>query len=43
MEYLGFWVIRDVVKHIDKKVEAMKNMTPLTSQKEVLQFISLIQ
>ena len=35
MEYLGFWVKRDGVEPINKKIEAMKNMKPPTYQKEV--------
>ena len=31
MEYLGFWVTRDGVKPIDKKMQAIGNMKPSTS------------
>ena len=31
IEYLGFWVTREGIKPIDKKVEAIKNMMPPTS------------
>ena len=41
MGYLGFWVTRDSVKPINKKVEAITNMKPPTSQK-VLSFIGVI-
>ena len=33
MEYLGFWVTCDGVKPINKKIEAISNMAPPTSQK----------
>ena len=40
MEYLGFWVTRDGVKPF-KKIEAMTNMKPPTSQKELQNFIGV--
>ena len=42
MEYLGFWVTRDGIKPINKKIEAMINMAPPTSRKEVQKFIVVI-
>ena len=33
MEYLGFWVTRDGVKPINRKIEAITNMAPPTPQK----------
>ena len=42
MEYLGFWVTCDDVKIINIKIEAITNMNPPTSQKEVRQFIGII-
>ena len=33
LEYLGFWVIHNGVKPMNKKIEAIKNMVPTTSQK----------
>ena len=42
MEYLGFWVTHDVVKPINKNIEAITNMNPPTSQKEVRQFIGVV-
>ena len=33
MEYLGFWVTRDGVKPINRKIEAITNMKPNTSRK----------
>ena len=35
MEYLGFLVIRNGVKSINKKIEEITNMNPPTFQKEV--------
>ena len=35
MEYLGFLITRDGVKLTNKKVEAIKNIKPPTSRKEV--------
>ena len=31
MEYLGFWVTRNIVKPMDRKIEAITNMKPPTS------------
>ena len=39
MEYLGFWVTRDGVKTIHKKIQEIKNIKPPTYQKELRQFI----
>ena len=33
MEYLGFWVTRDRIRPINKKVEDMVNMTPKKTSK----------
>ena len=42
MEYLGFWVTRDGVKPINKEKEAINNMKPPTSWKEVRKFIGVV-
>ena len=42
MEYLGFWVTRNGVKTINRKIEAITNIAPPTSQKEVRKFIGVI-
>ena len=42
MEYLGLWENRDGVKRMNKKIEAIPNMVPPTSQKKVRQFIGVI-
>ena len=33
MQYLGFWVTRDDVRPINRKIEAITNMVPPTSRK----------
>ena len=33
MEYLGFWVTRDDVKPINRKIEAMTNIVPSSYRK----------
>ena len=33
MKYLGFWIIQNVVKPTNKKIEAITNMKSPTSQK----------
>ena len=43
MEYLGFWVTRNGVKPIHKNIEAITNMKPPTSRKEVRQFMGLLK
>ena len=35
MEYLGFWVTRNGIRPIKKKVEAIVNMTPQKNKKQV--------
>ena len=42
MEYLGFWVTRDGVKLINRKIEKIKNTKPSTYQKEVQNFIRVM-
>ena len=42
MEYLCFLVTHDGVTNINRKIEAIANMNPPTSQKEVRKFISVI-
>ena len=43
MEYMGFWVTRTGIRPINKKVEAIVNMTPPKNQKQVHSFIGLIK
>ena len=42
MEYLGFWITCDGVKPINRNIEAITNMAPLTSLKELRKFIGVI-
>ena len=42
IEYLGFWVTRDGIKSINRKIEAITNMKPPTSWKEVRKFRGVI-
>ena len=42
MEYLGFWVTRDGVKPFNRKTEAITNMNTPNTQKEVRNFIGVI-
>ena len=43
MGYLGFWVTRNGIRPINKKVEAIVNMTPPTRQKQMREFIGLVK
>ena len=43
MKYLGFWVTRNGIRPINNKVEAIKNMPPPTSKKQVRAFIGLVK
>ena len=38
MEYLSFWVTRDVLKPVNKKIEAITNMKPPTYEKKGTKF-----
>ena len=40
MEYLGFWVTRDIIEPIDKNT-SNKKINSSTSQKELRQFIGV--
>ena len=42
MEYLGFWVTRTRIQPINKKVEAIVNMTPPKNTREVCASIGLV-
>ena len=41
-EYLGYWVTRDSIKSLPKKVDAIKNITTLRKKKKVHSFIRVI-
>ncbi|NJO52629.1 MAG: hypothetical protein HC840_28105, partial [Leptolyngbyaceae cyanobacterium RM2_2_4] len=42
VEYLGYWITRDGIQPLAKKVEAMLNIAPPTNKKELRRFIGLI-
>ena len=42
MEYLDFWVTCNGVKPINRKIEAISNMNSPTYQKEVRNFIRVL-
>ena len=42
IEYLSLWVTHYVVKPTNKKIEAIKNMNPTNSPKEVRNFIGVV-
>jgi hypothetical protein len=42
LEYLGYWITREGVKPLNKKVEAISNLAPPTNRKEVRSFIGLV-
>ena len=42
MEYLGSWLTCNGIKFVDLKMQAMKNMKPPTYQKEVHQFVGVL-
>ena len=41
-EPFGFWVSRDGVKSINRNIEAITNMKPPNSRKQVQQFIYVV-
>ena len=43
MEYLGFWVTRNVIKPINIKIEAISNIKPPTSKNRYKIYIGVIQ
>ena len=43
MEYLGFWVTHNGIRPINKKLEAIVNMTPPKNTKEVRAYIGLVK
>ena len=42
LEYLGYWITQNGVKPLSKKVEAIVNLAPLTTCKQVRRFIGLV-
>ena len=43
VEYLGYWITRKGIQPLPKKVEALKNLLPPTTKRELRQFIGLIK
>jgi hypothetical protein len=42
VEYLGYWITRKGIQPLPKKVEALKNLLPPTTKRELRRFIGLI-
>jgi len=42
IEYLGFWITRDGIQPMPKKVEAIHNMTAPTTRKQLRRFIGMV-
>ena len=42
LEYLGFWITRNGIQPLDKKVEAMRKIAPPKTKKELRGFIGLV-
>jgi hypothetical protein len=42
LEYLGYWITRQGIQPVSKKVEAIKNIAPPKTQRELRRFIGII-
>jgi hypothetical protein len=42
LEYLGYWITQEGIKPLSKKVEAINNIAPPTTQKQVRTFIGMV-
>jgi hypothetical protein len=42
LEYLGFWITRNGIQPLPKKVEAIQRLAPPTNKKELRGFIGLV-
>ena len=42
LEYLGYWITRNGIKPVTKKVEAIHKLTPPTKKKELRKFIEIV-
>jgi transposase InsO family protein len=42
LEYLGYWITRDGVKPLSKKVEAISNIAPPKTRKELRRFVGMV-
>ena len=42
LEYLGYWITRDGIQPISKKVEAIKNISTPTNKRQLRRFIGMV-
>jgi hypothetical protein len=42
LEYLGYWITRQGIQPVSKKVEAIKNIAPPKTQRELRRFIGIV-
>ena len=42
LEYLGYWISRDGIRPVTKKVEAINNLAPPKTRKELRKFIGMV-
>ena len=42
LEYLGYWITRDGIKPLNKKVEAINNLATPKTRKELRRFIGIV-
>jgi hypothetical protein len=42
LEYLGYWITRDGIQPVAKKVEAIQHIAPPKTRKELRHFISIV-
>jgi hypothetical protein len=42
IEYLGYWITREGIQPLPKKVEAIKNLNPPRNRKELRHFIGMV-
>jgi putative transposase len=42
IEYLGYWITRNGIQPVHKKVKAIQHIAPLTTKKQLGSFIGLI-
>ena len=42
LEYLGFWVTRDGIQPLQKKIDAILTIAPPTNQKQLRRFLGMI-
>jgi len=42
LEYLGYWITRDGIQPLSKKVEAINNLAPPTTRRQLRRFIGMV-